>query len=110
MPPSEKNDKTSRYREHRIMLTKWGNSNALAPRYAFLSELILLWLDSNPDQETKIWSLLTAYVSPKNAMGRAPSYDNRTEEDLADSPINDVAKAGAREMLEDFLRDESMDS
>jgi hypothetical protein len=109
VPPSEQNSKTARYREHRIMLTKWSNSNSLAPRYAFLSELILLWLDSNTDQEEKIWSLLAAYVSPKNAMGRASNYDNREPEELADSPVNDAMKAHAKELLEDFLRDESTD-
>lgn len=92
------------------MLTKWSNSNALAPRYAFLSELILLWLDSSPEQEDKLWSLLAAYVSPRNAMGVSKAFDTRTEEDLADSPVNDDMKAQAKVLLEDFLRDESMDS
>jgi len=91
------------------MLTKWGNSAALAPRYAFLSELILLWLDCKPEQEDKIWSLLASYVSPKNTIMRA-SYDNRDQDDLTDSPVNDDMKAQAKELLEDFLRDESVDT
>jgi hypothetical protein len=91
------------------MLTKWANSNALAPRYAFFSELLMLWLDSNPEQEDKMFALLAAYVSPKNAIGRAlTTYDNRDQEELTDSPINDSMKAQAKELLEDFLRDESM--
>jgi hypothetical protein len=109
MPPTEPNNKTARYREHRIMLTKWSNSTALAPRYAFLSELIMLWLDSSQDKEEKVWSLLASYMSPKRTGLLSTSYDNRDQADLIDSPVNDTAKAQMKEYLEDFLRDEGSD-
>jgi len=108
MPIPEKNDKISRYREHRQLLTRFSTTQAVAPRYAFLSELVMLWLDSKPENADKAWALIVYYMrSASPQLYKRP--DNVPKADLVDSPINDKAKDNIKELLDEFLGDETED-
>ena len=108
MPAIEKNDKTKRYREHRQLLTRFAISGAVAPRYAFLSELVMLWLDSKPENADKAWALIVYYM--KAATPRMYTKpDTVKDETLVDSPINDMAKDNIKDLLDEFLKDDTDD-
>lgn len=106
MPIPEKNDKISRYREHRQLLTRFSTSGAVSPRYAFLSELVMLWLDSKTENADKAWALIVYYMrSASPQLYKKP--DNTPKEALIDSPINDKAKDNIKELLDAFLGDDT---
>lgn len=107
MPTIEKNDKTTRYREHRQQLTRFATSGAVAQRYAFLSELVMLWLDSKPDSADRAWKLLVFYINAATAPKRYVRPDGTPDKEIVDSPINDKAKEAVRDLLDDFLKDET---
>lgn len=108
MPIPEKNDKISRYREHRQLLTKFSTSGAVSPRYAFLSELVMLWLDCKSENADKAWALIVYYM--KSATPKLYTRpDSTPKEVLVDSPINDKAKDNIKELLDEFLRDDTED-
>lgn len=99
MPLTEYSDKVIRYREHRINLTRFANSSNLLPRYAMFAELILLWLDSREETETKLWSCLAFYMGMRRKAGTGEFETGLPEE----SQMDKEAKEKLKTYLNDFL-------
>lgn len=108
MPARETSDKIIRYREHRKALTGFLEHRALAPKYSFFSELLLMWLDAKPDAETKIWSCIQFYMGnpPKRKYGK-DEYE--TSEFTEESSIDRDAKLKMTALVSDFLAEEEED-
>lgn len=104
---AETNLRTGRYREHRQALTRFSKNADLAPKYAFFAELVLLWLDSKPDQEDKIWSLMMFYISNKGPRNKQTVYDTR--EQIISPARDEWTRNALKEGLEVFLASENDD-
>ncbi len=95
----ETNLRTGRYREHRQQLTRFSKSGELSPKYAFFAELVLLWLDCNPEQEDKMWTLMMYYIS--NA--KPPRGIKREDFDTRDEVLNPDRDEWTKERLKEGL-------
>lgn len=105
MPTIEYSTKIQRYKEHRQQLVKFSNHNALAPKYALFSELILLWLDAKKEDEPKLWACLLFFMGSPQARRKG-----REEYEISDfteeSPIDQNAKQKMTAFVTDFLKED----
>jgi hypothetical protein len=108
MPAKEASDKVIRYREHRQQLTKFTEHRALAPKYSFFAEMMMLWLDAKPDAEEKMWTCLLYFMgaSPKRKTGR-DEYE--VSEFSEESSIDRAAKEQMQNIVSHFLSEEETD-
>ena len=108
METRETSSKVIRYREHRKALTGFLQHRALAPKYSFFSELLLMWLDAKPEAETKIWTCIQFYMGnpPKRKSGKE-EYEN--SEFTEESSIDRDAKLKMTALVSDFLAEEGED-
>lgn len=109
MPRPETNSRTGRYREHRQALTRFSRNQTLSPKYAFFAELILLWLDSKPECEDEIWTLIMYYISnAKPPRTRFKEDFEQRDEDTnpSDTVRDEWTKEKIKEGLSVFLASE----
>jgi len=105
LPNPPFSEKILRYREHRTALFSLVSNAALSPRYAMFSELILLWLDSKPEWEPKLWACLAFFIGV-NRTRKAGREEYEVSEFTEDSPVDKEAKEKLKGYLDDFLQEE----